>query len=407
MRFKIIVATGLTILLGSAYADPMIAPNTMLYGSTPEEGLQFALDESLSSNSNVFSLPSGVNPSGSSTRSSMINTQQADLQYYKPYGLQNFTLDANFLHNTFSNFSYLNYDATNYKGVWSGSIDRDFSVTVGAAQTQTLANYAYIQTYTKNIYTTKSRYINGNWWVTGPWHAIFGISQNQASYSSAQVLVIQGSKYNSANAGLSYVSEANNTITLKTQTLHGTYIGMPLNYANLIDNGYSEQDVIMDVSWALSGKSTLTGELKHVSISQDHFSQRDYGGLGGNVDYQWALTGNSAINFTAQRSFSQYLTSYSSYNVMDDFAISPVWQASPKLTLNLTLDRKVFNYAGYSTGSPFAQHDAMQTEVVGASWTVTRKIALSTSLQHISRNSNVYYYQFAGTSLNVVAQISF
>ena len=407
MRLKIIAAIGMSVLLGSAHADPMIVPNTMLYGSTPEEGLQIALDDSLSANSNIFSLPSGVNPSGSSTRSSMINTQQADLQYNKPYGPQNFTLDASFLHNTFSNFSYLNYDATNYKGVWSGSIDRDLSLTVGAVQNQTLANYAYVQTYTKNIYTTKYSYVNGDWWVTGPWHALFGISQNRASYSSAQVTVIQGVKDNSANAGLSYVSEANNTITLKTQTSHGTYDGMPLNYANLIDNGYSEQDVMMDVNWALSGKSTLTGELKHVSVSHDHFSQRDFGGLGGNVDYQWAFSGNAAISFTANRTVGQYLTVYSSYAVIDDFAISPVWQVSPKLTLNLTLDRKVFNYAGYSTGAQFAQHDAMQTEVVGASWTVTRKIALSTSLQHMSRNSNVYYYQFAGTSLNVVAQISF
>lgn len=408
MRLKIIAAIGMSVLLGSAYADPMINPNAMsVYSSTPEEGFLFTLDESLTSDSNVFRLPDGVYPPGSSKRSDTINTQQADLSYNKFYGLQSITLDASLSHSTFNNFSYLDYNATSYKGMWAWRVSNDLSGTVGASQSQSLTNFAYFQSFTRNVYTTQNKYFNGDWWVTGPWHALFGVSQTQSNFS-AVVLEQQSSRGNSTNAGISYVSEAQNTISLKEQTTQGTLYGIPLNYAGLIDNGYTENDALLDVNWALSGKSTLTGELKHLSVVHDHFSERNYSGMAGNINYFWALSDKTMVNFTAQRTFAQFLTAYSSYYVSDDFAVSPSWLVSPKVTLRMTLDRAKYSYLGSIVPLPGVDlSNVTQTVMLAADWAPTRKIALSTSVQHTTRNAGLLLYQYVDTSLNVIAQIAF
>ena len=408
MRLKIIAATGMTVLLGSAYADPMINPNAMsVYSSAPEEGFLFTLDESLTSDSNVFRLPDGVYPPNASKRSDTINTQQADLSYNKFYGLQSITLDASLSHNTFNNFSYLDYNATRYNGMWAWRVSKDLSGTVGANQSQSLTNFAYFQSFTRNVYTTQSKYFNGDWWVTGPWHALFGISQNQASYS-AVVLEQQSSRGNSTNAGMSYVSEAQNSISLKAQNTSGTLYGQPLNYFVLIDNGYTEKDILLDANWMLTGKSTLTGELKHFSVVHDHFTQRDYSGMGGSINYIWQWTGKVMVNFTAQRNFAQFLTAYSSYYVSDDFAITPMWQITPKVTLRMTYDHAKYSYLGSIVPIPGIDlSNVTQTVMMAADWAPTRKITLSTSLQHTTRNAGLLLYQYVDTSLNVIAQISF
>ncbi len=418
MRLNKVVAINLAALLCSpcAYADPMVVPATTVYDGEPKEGLHIALDQSLSSDSNVFRLPDGVYSPGSTKRSDTINTQQVDLKYDKTYGLQNFVFDGTVSHNQFSNFSFLNYDAKIYKGAWNWKIDKDFSGSLGAEQDQSLVNFAMFQSFVKNLVTTQSRYFNGDWWMTGPWHALFGVSSNQTKYS-VPFFEQQNQSGNSTEAGISYVTEAQNTISLKARNTRGVFSGIQANtvlaggllinsYA-FVDNSTTQKDEELDVNWTLSGKSTLTGQLKHFALAYDYFSQRNYGGVSGNLNYLWAVSGKTVVNFTAQRNYAQFQTAGSSYYVNDDFAISPAWLVSPKLTLRMALDRSNYDFLGAITsGTAYGRKDVMQTVMVAADWAPTRAITLSTSLQHSTRSSNLDF-QFGDNTLNVIAQFSF
>ena len=411
-RLLLVIILGISSL--HTYADPMIGSTTSVYDSAQKEGLKLTLATSITNDSNIFQLPDAY--LGYPKRSDTIKTVQADLNYNKRYGMQTITLDATLSHNQFNNFSYLDNSTSSYKGTWALKIDTHLSGTVGVTQNQSLANFSNTQSVSKILYTTKSHFIYGDWWVTGPWHALSGISANISS-NSATVTTQQNTMSNSAYAGISYVSEAQNSISFKRQNTTGSYTNTPLNYVSLVDTGYSILDDMLDFNWIFSGKSTFSGELKHTAMTNEHFSQRDYAGMAGNLNYLWSVSGKSSIRFTAQRNFGQFLTNYSSYNVTDDFAISPAWQLTPKLSLSATFDHANVNYLGaIDGGASTGRKDTTQTVMVGVNWAPNRMITLHTSIQHTNRNSTfvtypngyAYYpYQYGDNTINTIGQLSF
>ncbi len=399
----------LTILLPSVasfhvYADSLSGYAASVVDALPE-GLQLAVNTSYTYDSNLFRLSASA--PGYPVRYDTTRTIQADLSYNQTYGMQNFTLDTTIAHNRFTNFSNLDYDSKGYKGTWAWRVDKDLSGTIGATQNQTMPNYATIQTQVKTITTTQSRFVNGDWLATSYWHALAGISENQTSYS-ALIAQIQGSKGTSLNAGFLYENDAMDTISFKQQNTQGSYTDRPIDYVNLNDNGYTETDDLLDFKWVLSGKSQLTGELNHLSVNQNHFSQRNYSGMAGNVSYLWAVSGKSTIQFTAQRNFSQYLSVNSSYAVTDDFSISPFWQVSGKLSMHATIDQARVSYLGAINGAvPNGHSDTTRTIMLSADWAASRTITLHTSIQHINRYSYFTANQFGDNSVNVTGQIIF
>jgi len=382
------------------YADSLSGSVASVVDALPE-GLQLALSTTLSRDSNIFRQPD------STVKADTITSTQTVLTYNKTYGMQNLTLEATLSHNKFSNFSYLDNSTNNYKGSWALKIDTNLSGIIGVTQTQTLANFATTQVFSKILYTTQSRFINGDWWARGPWHALLGVSENLSS-NSATVTTQQNTKSNASYTGISYLSEAQNTLSLKRQSTTGSYTNTPLNYFYLVDNGYTETDDLLDFNWNLSGKSQLSGELNHLSVKQNHFSQRNYAGMAGNLNYLWSITGKTSLQFTAQRNFGQFLTSYSSYDVTDDFAISPVWKLSEKTTLRASFDQGSVNYLGAINGVPVtARNDTTQTVMFGVDWTPTRTTLLHTSIQRTSRDSNYTIYQYSDNAINMTGQILF
>lgn len=403
---QLVTVTLLSIVSFQVYADSLSGTGASVVDALPE-GLQLSASTTLTKDSNIFKLPDSTVLAGYPGKSDTIKSIQADLNYNKTFGMQNFTLDATIAHNQFNKFTSLDNDSNSYKALWAWQVDKYLSGTMGANQNQALANYASIQNQIKTMTTTQSRYINGDWMITGPWHAVFGVSQNQTSYS-ALVSQIQGRKGNSTNAGFSYVSEAQNTISIKRQNTQGSYTDRAIDYTNLVDNGYTETDDLLNFKWTLSGKSLLTGELKHLSLKQTHFSQRDYSGMAGNINYLWSVSGKTTVKFTAQRNFGQFLTAYSSYSVTDDFAISPSWQLTEKVSLHATFDRASVNYLGaINGGAASTRVDTTQTAMLGADWAPTRTITLNTSLQHTKRDSSNLSYLYGDNMMSVSAQISF
>jgi len=200
------------------------------------------------------------------------------------------------------------------------------------------------------------------------------------------------------------VSEGRNTITFKTRKIRGAYsTAQPIP----LDMSFTQRENELDIDWILTGKSTLTGRLKHISTIYNHYPSHDYAGLAGDINLIWAVSGKVLINLTGQRSLGQYQSSGSTYFVDDTFSISPVWQVNPKFLFIMGFDRVRRDYlGGVAFGPGYGRKDVTQSVMMGAGWAPTSEISLSTSMQYTARHSNLNY-QYNDTTLNVAAQFLF
>lgn len=400
---RLLTAMNFCMVCIHANAESMTAPFTTVYDGYKNEGLHLTLDTSLTFDSNVFRLKDGSTPPANTTRSDAITRQSAGFKYDKSIGLHNLSVKASVSQNQFSNFSQLNYDAKDYKIVLVLRIDHNLSSILGASQKQNLIDFSNTQSFSKSVMTTQTRDLSMDYWLLGHWHTLFGVSQGQTNFSNP---IIQQQNWlgNSIWAGVSRVSEGRNTITFKTRNIRGIYSN-PLPIP--LDMSFTQRENELDVNWILSGKSTLTGRLKHISMMYKDYPSRDYAGLAGDINLIWAVSGKVLVNLTGQRNLGQYQSSGSTYFIDDTFSISPVWQVNPKLILIMGFDRVNRDYlGGVAFGPGYGRKDVTQSVMMGAGWSPTSEISLSTSMQYTARNSNLSY-QYNDTALNVAAQFLF
>jgi len=93
-------------------------------------------------------------------------------------------------------------------------------------------------------------------------------------------------------------------------------------------------------------KSTLNGRLAWVQRSHEHFAQRDFSGMAGNLDYIWTPTPSCGSRFP--RGGTSVLGGIwtPAYTVSDTLSFTPTWQVSTKTALRMRLDCAQRDYRG-------------------------------------------------------------
>ena len=90
---------------------------------------------------------------------------------------------------------------------------------------------------------------------------------------------------------------------------------------NFIDNGYNEKQMDLLFSWDINGKSKLSGDLMNVDHQNFHYSQRNYNGNQGSINYSLGISSKTSLNMSLQRSLNSWWDQYNSYFVTDSFSM--------------------------------------------------------------------------------------
>jgi hypothetical protein len=140
----------------------------------------------------------------------------------------------------------------------------------------------------------------------------------------------------------------------------------------------------------------VRGRVTWVDVQHEHFAERNYSGVAGELGYTWTPASKLRIEVVARRDISSWWQTYSSYRVDDTLSISPIWQISPRTALRARIERirtdfrgPVPLYAGALRG------DTLHSAQLGIDWYPLQSLTLDASLQRLRRSSN-----FAGVDFD-------
>lgn len=376
----------------------------------PEDALNFAIGTAVSYEDNLFRLSDSADTDllpGKPHRSDLLYSATAGIKIDKPYAQQRFKLDLMANENKFQNNSFLDYTGFDYSAAWIWHLTPNISGTLLAKQEQTLVNFADFRDFTeKNIQTSQVRLFSIDGLIGGGWHLLGGAMQVRAR-NSQTFTAVGDYVQDSVEFGGKYVSPSENWISLVQRESKGEYGGRPFDALAQLDSGFDESETEAKMSWRLTGKSLINAKLGYLDRKHDNFSQRDYDGVIGKLEYEWNPTGKLQFNTSVARNIYNFQEAFNSYYVANTFSIGPTWDVSAKTAIHLRYDYSERDYHGAVMPTPELRHDTVQSFQLGAEWKATRTVLVGASIQRDTRSSNFNNLDYQANSAGISAQLLF
>ena len=372
--------------------------------------LEVVLGDSVIHDSNVFRLPGFVDPLlavGVPSKSDTINVASVGLRIDKPYAQQRFQLDVTETAYRYSNFSFLNFDALEYRGAWLWHLTPRWSGALSAERRKALVSFADTQLFQRNLSTADNYRFSLDGSLFGGWHVLFGVFQSQQKYDQV-VLPQSSSRTRGGEAGIRYENAAGSSLSVTRRSINGDYLNRVVDATNFIDNAFHQDESELSADWKLSGNSVLNGRLTWVDRHHEHFAERNFSGVTGELSYIWTPTGKLRVDIVAKRDINSWWETFSSYRVDDSLSFTPTWQVSAKTAVRMRLERIKSDFRGPVSPPPGPlRRDIVNSVQLAVDWSPLRSVSSGASLQRQWRSSNKSGVEFDDTIASVNAKLTF
>ena len=181
---------------------------------------------------------------------------------------------------------------------------------------------------------------------------------------------------------------------------------------NIIDTNYRDAETEPASRGNSTGKSTLDARVMSARFN-DHFSQRDFSGTGGELRYGWSPTEKLRSASPPRAIFCRTprmatSSKNSTFRADDTLSVLAFWQPTAKIAVQATLLRTLSDYRGpvFPITGPL-RNDELRIAQLKADWAISRTVSLNASLEHDRRTSNNPGFEFADTLFTLGASLAF
>lgn len=363
------------------------------------EGDVFNINASVSStrDNNLFRLAPSANPPGIDSRSDTINAVTLDFNFDKMFSRQRIVANAIVVDNRYQKNDYLSFTAFNYDAKWLWAAGSRWDGVLYIDRKEGLNSFAdYRADRQRNIRTTENEGFTANYWFHSNWAAVAGVSRT--SVTNEQPFLAENDYTSSGyNLGLRYRPISGNTLTLRMSNLDGSYAKRQFNVLNQFDNSFTDNAYGVDLDWLLTGKSQVRGRFGYTERQHANFSQRDYSGWVGNLDYIYAYTGKGKVTIGYKRDIAAYQQLTSSYYTLDEVNVSGQWAATSQITATARLGYGLRNYEGEIIPLPAGtsqREDAVSRLAFDLAYQPARWLQLKAGVGVENRNVNYDIYDY-------------
>lgn len=359
---------------------------------------------------NLFRLPSGADPQavlGRPAKSDWLYTTNVGLKVDKPYSLQRFQLDMMATDHRFQSASHLDYTGFDYRGAWLWQLTPKLSGVLSAERKQSLASFADYRNFAvRNVQTIEIERANADWWIEGGWHLLGGVTETRSRNS--QVFTAVGDfDQTTAEASVRYVAADESSATLTARQSRGRYQGRPLDPVAVFDNRFDQQEIEGRGIWVFSAQSRFDGRLGYLERKHANFSQRDFSGPVGRLDYIWTPSAKLRFEFSAARNLYSFQEPNNSFYVASTLAATPKWLISEKTTAYLQMEQARREYRGAVAPTSVMRADTLRSFAAGGDWKATRDVVIGAEWRRETRDSNIAGFEYVANIVGLKAQLMF
>ena len=232
----------------------------------------------------------------------------------------------------------------NTGGRGSGTSPR-WSGTLSAERKKNLIPFDDNRSFQRNVRTTDDYRFTLDGWMFGGWHLLLGAVQYEQE--NEQTFLAEDSfRARGGEAGIKYVAASGSSISVIRRSTQGDYLNSVVNPASFTDNAFNQDESEVQANWNLSGKSALNGRLGWVNRHHEHFAERDFSGLAGELAYAWKPTGKLRLDVLAKRNITSWQEPFASYRVDNSLSLKSTWQVSAKTAVRMQLERVESDFRG-------------------------------------------------------------
>lgn len=368
--------------------------------------------------SNLFKLPSGLQPPGAgSERSDNIFVNSLGFTVNKQYSLQAFRINFDHVVTKYDNAKFLDFSANNYKAAWLWAITPDLTGILSTERRVSLVPFRDARSgllgsnsiARQNIRTIDMQNFSVDYSPHDKWHLIGGFSKLDVT-NSQTFLPETSFKQDSIEGGVKYEFRSKSYISLISRKSDGQNqdVNTTTLNPNAIGSGFEERQQELSGLWVLTGKSRLLANVGHIRREDNTFGIRDFSGNFGGLNYVWDITGKTNLSIGLSRRLSSFQTANDSYGVIDTLDIRPTWHPTSKISVNLNaqLSQRVYKGDG-PIASNFQRQDDSYNYGIGMDWTPRSTIRLGVDLRRDERNSNVNNFDYSANIASINGQLNF
>ena len=376
------------------------------------DDLRFSASLGQLRDSNLFRLPSGVDPTpliGRSSAAETVNITALGVNYQRSYSLQRVEFDVRVTDYKYQNFDYLSFLAKNYRAAWNWSYTPHLYGVLRTTRDQSLNSFVDFRGFNqRNLRTDDATDFDITYELDARWRLKGGLSRSSRR-DSEPVIGESDAKSTALQAGVQYVMPSGSSAGYRIRSTDGSYTSRrTIPNAGLFDSDYTQTENLLTATWAISRDTRADFTFGHRSRSHPNYPQRNYSDFLGSARVNWAFSGKTGVVAAWTRELSSFETADFNFTQTDRFSIGPVWQISPKTTVRVTLEHAIRDFRGTPAGIVTAQRrDTTNDASVSINWEPYRFLLLSASLQNSRRSSTAPGFGFNSNAINVSAQFTY
>jgi len=316
---------------------------------------------------------------GDADYSDTYTTLVAGMRLERPIGRQVVTASARASKVSFDKNTGLDYTGKDAAAEWKWQLGNQFSGHVGGTYSESLASFADFSSSERNLRTDTRRYVDGNWRFHPSWQAHAGYTSERFSFD------LPSQSYNNrtekiAETGFDYIASSGSTFGLVARQLKGDYANMGFNpvTGNVVDNGYKQDEIKLNVTWLASGVTQVIFLGGWVQRRHNTETVRDDSGVNGRLIVNWAVLAQTQFNAMLWREFGAAEGTVVNSALSTGESVGVRWTPTSKLAFNAQLKNEKRDFEPLSGVSNLTGlSDTARTATAGVTYQAWRQVALS------------------------------
>ena len=373
-------------------------------------GDQERFDDNLFRLSRDANVATTVGPGAS--RQDRINSPLADLTAEWGSGRQVVDLDLNVQDNRYSHNSYLNNVSSSDRLTWNWGVGGVLSGQVGADYLRDLVGFVNATSYARLDYQRTEYFAAGTWQV-GPHVTLYG-GLLDSVFSLAGGAQGNDSRTKAVDFGGELVTDEQNTFGLDYRYTDARYPNSVVletspGAAAPFNPDYRDDLARFLYKRALTDKTTLDVAVGYIKRTYADSQIGSFSGPTWRGTLSWLPSEKTQLLLITFRQLQSYLTDQTNYYRTTGVSLQPIWNATEKLTLALTISRADESFIGSSVNAvnQSSRTATVNSEAVDIGYTPTKSLTFDLSYRREQRSTNEFLRAYTDGTAGASVKFTF